>query len=270
MNIEKPDLEMYFTINLAFANYLDQVLPISIETFIMTPNLLQAPKILKEYINQYQENRKLIDIKEKTIKEPTFNAFLSSYIADVIMFVTGILSVIFTFVITYMLCRQSKLKSLVAKMALQCIKTIEAATIKEIENCDFGIIKLLITLNLVITELLILIKIKKSRVFQGHLLMNMVKINLFLANAQSYVPLELNSAPGNVYIFKLTGALAIENFTLKKSWIWDVLEINWNNTHVILNYKEISLPGTLTILLACKLKSESCLLKRTCCMCTSC
>ena len=59
---EKPDLEMYFTINLAFANYLDQlnetlnipiernwthqmqVSPISIEAFNMSPSLLQAPK----------------------------------------------------------------------------------------------------------------------------------------------------------------------------------------------------------------------------------
>ena len=72
---QKPDLEMYFTINLAFANYLDQlnetisipiernwthqiqVLPISIEAFNMNPSLLQAPKTLKEYINQYQEKR---------------------------------------------------------------------------------------------------------------------------------------------------------------------------------------------------------------------
>ena len=67
---------MYFTINLAFANYLDQldetkdvpiernwmhqvhVLPISIESFNMSPSLLQAPQTLREYINQYQENRK--------------------------------------------------------------------------------------------------------------------------------------------------------------------------------------------------------------------
>ena len=180
---EKPDLEMYFTINLAFANYLDQlnkainipiernwthqmqVLPISIEAFNIHPSLLQAPKTLKEYINQYQENRKLIDIKEKTIKEPTFSAFLSSYIADIIVFATGMLSVVLTFVITYMLCGQSKLKSLLANMALQCVKTIEAAAIRETESCDFETIKLLIILNLVITALLILIKIKKSRLF---------------------------------------------------------------------------------------------------------
>ena len=75
---------MYFTISLAFANYLDQlnatinvpiernwthqmqVLPISIEAFNMSPSLLQAPKTLKEYIKQYQENRKLMEIKEKS------------------------------------------------------------------------------------------------------------------------------------------------------------------------------------------------------------
>ena len=62
--------------------------------------------------------------------------------------------------------------------------------------------------------------------FQRHLFTNMDKIKVFLANTQSYVPLELNSAAGNVHLFKLSGALAGENFTLKKNWIWDVLEIN--------------------------------------------
>ena len=157
-----------------------------------------------------------MEIKEKIIKEPTFNTFLSSYIADVIVFVTGILSVILTFVIT-LLCRQSKLKSIVANMALQCIKTIEAATIKEIKNCDLELIQLLIILNLAMTALLVLTKIKKSRVFQRHLFTNMVKIDLFLANTQSYVPLKLNSAARNVHLFKLSGALGVKNFTLKKN-----------------------------------------------------
>ena len=268
---EKPDLEMYFTINLAFANYLDQldetidvpiernwmhqthVLPISIESFNMRTSLLQAPRTLKEYINQYQKNRKSLEIKEKIIKEPTFNTFLSSYVVDVIVFVTGILTVILTFVIMYMLCRQSKLKSVVANMTLQCIKTIETAMIKEAESCNFKLIQVLIILNLVMTVLLILVRLKKSKVFQGHLFTNMVKINLFLANTQSYVPLELNSAAGNVHLFKLSGALVMENFTLKKNWIWEMLEINWNNTHVTLNDKEINLLGTLTIPLVSKL-----------------
>ena len=54
---------------------------------------------------------------------------------DVILFVTGILIVILTFIITYMLWGQSKLKSVVANLALQHVKTVEAATIKEFNNC---------------------------------------------------------------------------------------------------------------------------------------
>ena len=60
----KTDLEMHFTINLAFVNYFDdmieeldipisqnwmtqeQILPLSLETFEINPNLLNAPKIL--------------------------------------------------------------------------------------------------------------------------------------------------------------------------------------------------------------------------------
>ena len=173
---------MYFTVNLAFASYLHQldeiidvpiernwmhqmhVLPISIEPFYMSQSLLQAPKTLKEYINQYQENRKSLDIKEKMTKEPTFNTFLSSYMIDVIMFVTGILTVILTFVISYMLCGQSKLKSIVANLALQCIKTVEAAMIKEINSCNLELIQLLLILNLVFTVSLVLVKLKKSSV----------------------------------------------------------------------------------------------------------
>ena len=196
----------------------------------MNQNLLQAPKTLKEYITQYQEDRKSLNIKEKNIKEPTFNTFLSSYMVDVIMFVTGILTVILTFVITYMLCRQSKLKSVVANLALQCVKTVEAATIKEFNNCNLKLIQLLIMLNLILTVLLALAKLKKSKVFQGYVFTNMVKVKLFLANTQSYVPLEVNSAAGNVHLFKLSGTLTVEKFTLSKNWIWDVLEINWDNT----------------------------------------
>ena len=59
---------------------------------------------------------------------------------------------------------------------------------------------------------------------------------------------------GNVHLYNLSGALAVENFTLKKNWIWDALEINWNNAHVTLNDREINLPGTLTIPLVYKLK----------------
>ena len=54
----------------------------------------------------------------------------------------------------------------------------------------------------------------------------MVKIKLFIADTQSYVPLDLNKIAGNVHLFKLIGTLLLENVTLRKYWIWDILEID--------------------------------------------
>ena len=90
--------------------------------------------------------------------------------------------------------------------------------------------------------------------FQGHLFTNMVKINLFIADTQSYIPLELNRIAGNVHMFKLTGALLIENFILKEIWIWDALEVNWSNICITSNDKNVNFPRTLIIPLAYKLK----------------
>ena len=46
----------------------------------------------------------------------------------------------------------------------------------------------------------------------------------------------------------------MENITLKKNWIWDVLEIKWENICIVLNDKELHLPTTLIIPFINKLK----------------
>ena len=75
----KSNLEMYFTVNLAFVNYFDkaiedlgipvlknwttqeQILRISVETFETSPNLLKAPKTLEDLVTQYKKKRKYLN-----------------------------------------------------------------------------------------------------------------------------------------------------------------------------------------------------------------
>ena len=70
---EKPDLEMYFTVNLAFMDYLEQLnetltitinrnwmnakcsILISLDTFQINPKLMHAPIMLKDFVEQYQK-----------------------------------------------------------------------------------------------------------------------------------------------------------------------------------------------------------------------
>ena len=109
-----------------------QILPISLESFEINSSLLQVPKTLKEYINQYQEKRKM-DIQEVQIKNENhnskFKAFITSFIVDAIGFMAAFLSMIVTLIIIYVLTGQSKLKTLVANIALQCVKAVEPAAL---------------------------------------------------------------------------------------------------------------------------------------------
>ena len=132
---EKPDLEMHFAANLAFVDYLDQlketigmpvirnltnqeqILPVALKPFEINSSLLQIPKMLKEYVNQYKEKRKLLHLQEKTIKgkqneqKSKFKSFITSFIADVLVFPVALLTVIVTLVVIYMISGQSKLKT---------------------------------------------------------------------------------------------------------------------------------------------------------------
>ena len=90
----------------------------------------------------------------------------------------------------------------------------------------------------------------------------MVKIKLFLADTKSYVSLNLNQSTGNTHLFKLIGELSSDSVALQKNWIWDVLEIKWGNTCIILDNKEIHPPTILLVPLIHKLKVRNLFSKR--------
>ena len=62
-----------------------------------------------------------------------------------------------------------------ANMALHCVKTIEAAALKENESCEFGLMKFLIILNLVMTTFWSLSKLRKAKCFKDVCLQTWLK-----------------------------------------------------------------------------------------------
>ena len=126
----KTDLEMHFTINLAFMNYSDdiieelgipvlrnwtiqeQILPLLIETFEISPNLLNAPKNLRDLAIQYQTKRNILDKKEqkleKTKETSKFKSILYSFLVDILLFTAALVTMIITLVIIYIMYGQSK------------------------------------------------------------------------------------------------------------------------------------------------------------------
>ena len=63
--------------------------------------------------------------------------------------------------------------------------------------------------------LFVVIKLRKLKVFRGHLFLNAVKIMLFIWDTTYYVPIKLCKTVGSIHLFKITGTLTSENIKLK-------------------------------------------------------
>ena len=110
-----------------------------------------------------------------------FSSFLNSFLVDVLLFTAALITVIIIIVVTYMVCRQSKLKALVANIVLQHTKVAEAAdsaTMYCICEPNWYIVGLLLIL-LLGTTYLVMNKIRKSCLFRGLFVFQCDKNNAF-------------------------------------------------------------------------------------------
>ena len=152
-------------------------------------------------------------------------------------------------IIIYVLYGQSKLKALVTNIAMQRIKAVKAADMSDILctcKTQWYMMGMLIIITLGMLYL-VTNKIRKTSFCKGHLFSNNTKILLFISKTCSYVPIKLCRVARSIHLFKIKGRLNPEHVTLKKNWIWDVLEINWSDVSITLNDNEINLPSLVII-----------------------
>ena len=95
-----------------------------------------------------------------------FRKFINSLLIDMLIFIAAILTEVLVLVVIYVLTGLSKLKALITTLALQRVRAMEALnTDRQVQNCNSGLLKVFMILNLVIVVLLLLGKIKKSIFF---------------------------------------------------------------------------------------------------------
>ena len=112
-------LTMYFTINTAFANYLEmfpnltdslshlliknrttyeQILPVNLNVSDFDESLLHASINLKDFINKYTKRKEIFDLQERheSTSNTNKNFFSNNHIMDIFVFVSSIISLIST------------------------------------------------------------------------------------------------------------------------------------------------------------------------------
>ena len=231
----------------------EQILPLSLETFEINPNLINTPKTLQDLAIQYRNKKNILDKKEQELDKPEenskFHLFLNSFLADVLIFTATLITLIITLIIIYIVYGQSKLKALVTNIAMQRIKAVEAADVSDMLctcKTQWYIMGMLIIINFGMLYL-VTNKLTKSSFFKGCLFSNNTKILLFISNTHSYVPIKLYRVARSIHLFRIRGRLNPENVKLKKNWIWDILEIGWSDVSITLNDNEIDLPSLVII-----------------------
>ena len=152
-------LVMYFTVNNAFTNYLNEfnltegveipiftnksTLEITLQVFLnrtkFDESLLSAPLTLKEYIAQYNQDKENFYLKErhdidKLEKEFVKKNFFNSQVVKILKFIVVIILIIATVVTIYAICKHNKLRALVTSLALQQVKEVKA---EGIEDADY-------------------------------------------------------------------------------------------------------------------------------------
>ena len=202
-------LVMYFTINIAFANYLDmcpnltdsfqlindrtmyeQPLPINLNIPDFDSSLLHASTNLKNFVQDYTKNKEIFDLKErhvstiKSLNHTNKNFFSYNYIVDIFMFATSVISLISTTLIVYLFCKHKQIRILMTSLILHKIKNVEASSNETNSEC-----KTLAYIGIVLTILSLIIvtflHYRKSRLCKGHKLSNVVKIMLFISDVQT-------------------------------------------------------------------------------------
>ena len=141
-NNENSKLTMYFTVNTAFANYLDmfpnltdtlefplirnramcrQTLPINLNISNFDRTLLNAPTNLKDFLDSYAKQNENFDFQERhetTILNTDKNFFSDNYILDIFVFISTTISLLTTTLIVYLLCKHKKIRVLLASLVL--------------------------------------------------------------------------------------------------------------------------------------------------------
>ena len=177
-------LTMYFTVNTAFADYLD-MFPILMESLEFLIIKIRTTFEKTPFISSYTNQKEIFDLQKRHDDNMILNAnknfFSYSYIMDISMFISAVISLLAATLTVYLLCKHKKLRALIASLVLHQVKEVGTEMQQTNSECRTlaytGIILTILSLILVT-----FLHYRKSKFCKGHRFSNAVKIMLFISD----------------------------------------------------------------------------------------
>ena len=260
---------MYFTINLAFTNYLD-VLPNLTEPLTLIRDrthyeqpllihlniphydnsLTNRPSKLKEFLDNYILVQMIFDLQKRHTTHtllPYKNFFLNQ-IVNIFTFTSSIISIISITLVIYLFSKHKHIRTIVASLIFHKAKEVEAKLTTETNNPECSTLAYIgMTLTILSMAVVIFLHYRKSKLCRGCKFSSVVKIVLFISDVQNYILIKLCKTSGSLHLFRIKGTLKPEDIKLNKNYLWDTSEINWNGINLWFNDNEMDLPKIITV-----------------------
>ena len=281
-------LTMYFTINLALTNYLDMLpnltepstlirdkmhykkpLPIHLNIPHYDNSLTNRPSKLKKFLQDYIQNahdKEIFDLQKRhtTYTFSPYKNFFLNRIVNIFTFTSSIISIITITLVIYLFCKHKHIRTIVANLILYKAKEMEAKLSTETNNSECGTLAYIgMALTILCTAIVILLHYRKSKFCKEYRFSNVVKIVLFISDVQHYILIKLCKMSGSPHLFKIKATLKSEDIKLKKTYLWDTLEINWNKIKLLLNSNKIDLPKIIMVKMRDKIRVRRMINKET-------
>ena len=149
-------------------------------------------------------------------------------------------------------------------MILHKAKEVEAKLTTETNNPECSTLAYIgMAPTILSMAAVIFLHYRKSKCCRGYSFSNVIKIVLFISDVQNYIPIKLCKTSGSLYLFKIKGTLKPEDIKLNRNYLWDTLEINWNEIKLSFNGNEIDLPKIITIKMRDKIRIRRMINKET-------
>ena len=153
---------MYFTINLAFTNYLDvlptltesstlirdrthyeQPLPIHLNIPHYDNSLTNRPSKLKEFLENYIQgtnDKEIFDLQKRHTTQTLHLTKIFSLIkiVNIFTFTSSIISIITIMLVIYLFCKHKHIRTIVASLILHKAKEVEAKLTTKTNNSECG------------------------------------------------------------------------------------------------------------------------------------
>ena len=174
---------------------MKQTLVVLLQSFEFDSDLLKAPKILKDFVLEFQHKKEIFDLQERynnhnnSLDLVNKNSFYNNYPVDIFLFVTAIVLLVVTTIVMYILCKHMKLIFLVTSLALQQIKEVgvvakqEHVSIAQDIECICKIqwyTIFMLSLSIFAILFFLIINARILKLFRGYLFSNAVKIMMFI------------------------------------------------------------------------------------------